>query len=121
VLAQLCALQHSGTPPFVQPGGSVPRQSSGVLVARSWEVGGGAAHAVCGAGLAALLTVTPAFSAPQELQHFLFLDSWDDRIGKHRLRYAACMSARCSRARCSHAAVHLSLACPLPPGTFSAA
>ena len=24
---------------------------------------------------------------PQELHHYLFLDSWDDRIGKHRLRH----------------------------------
>jgi hypothetical protein len=45
---------------FGRPGGLVPRDArSGVVVARSWE----------------------------ELHHYLFLDSWDDRIGKHRLRH----------------------------------
>jgi hypothetical protein len=34
-----------------------------------------------------LACVLSACVCSQELQHFLFLDSWDDRIGKHRLRH----------------------------------
>lgn len=85
-LLQLAALQLRAQfePPERWLGNNASRGDEAgceVLVARSWEVrpdsrvSGFSGNSLCD-------------SLSQELQHFLFLDSWDDRIGKHRLRCA---------------------------------